>query len=163
MVVRENHDRIIVNPDETDENKIFDSPSWLMASRQGRTPKDELPTDGDDPFIIKENVTKLDVILKKWGLQAASLVTGLVTLVALGSIPSALTVDTIGRNFEISQAPDVTAAIALGCLGLMTAVVSRYTHKAADSWRKIQGWMKEQRVKIVDIARTPWYWLGTRS
>lgn len=162
MTVRENGERIIVNYLQKEDKNIFKTPSWLMASRPGKTPINEIPKDNEDPFIIKKNISEFRVKLNKWGLEAASLVCGVGTIAALASIPTALTVDTIGHNFEIQHAPDVTAVIALGCMGLMTAVVSLFSHKAADSWRKIQGWMKREEVHEIDVARPPEYWYGQR-
>ncbi len=162
MVEVANSDRIIVNPLEKKEEKIFKNGSWMMASRPGKIPTHEIPQDDDDPYIIKKNISEFRVKLNKWGLEAASLVCGVGTIAALASIPTALTVDTIGHNFEISHAPDVTAVIALGCLGIITTFVSIFSHKTAESWRKIQGWMKREDINEVDVARQPQYWHGQR-
>lgn len=162
MSIRENNQRIIVNSLQKEDGDIFKTPSWLMASRPGKTPINEIPKDSEDPYIIKKNISEFRVKLNKWGLEAASLVCGVGTIAALASIPTALTVDTIGRNFEITHAPDIGAVMALGCLGIITTFVGIFSHKTADSWRKIQGWMKREDVHEVDVARPPEYWHGQR-
>lgn len=155
MIFDRDNVRIIVNPLKNKKENLFGNRAWVAAARPGKIPKDQLPKQENDPYVITQNVPEWKINLNRWALEGASLVFGVTTIGSLATIPSMLTVDTIGPNFELHTAPDLTAAMAAGCIGLASAGACIFTHKGASAWKEIQEWMNSQQIDTVDVASKP--------
>lgn len=160
MITIETPNYIVIDPTKKSEPEQVKGGFWFIGSKPGELPLNMLPED--DPGVITKNVEKIKIQANKWILEAATVLCSVTSIALIASIYNALTVSTVGANFELHQAPNIPIAITAGCLGLLSAATATFTHQGAGAWRTIEKWMTSHDLNKIDTARSPQYTRGIR-
>ncbi len=126
---------------------------WLRVSRPESVESQDYQTTTHSGY------ERLQVKLNKWTNEIVSkFVAPMASILSIGVAYQALTTATLSHNFEIQSAPQIPIFLASAAIGLLSGVLSVFSHQEARAWRTIDNWMGTNSPERVNLTHPGTYW-----